>query len=491
MIVNLAGFNIDIENISILEKSLNSENNTEIKETFKKLHWTPETISASYARISRCSDPISKIREQARSEIDKARLSNQNIIFEMGHSSIAEHAFFNIDIIGITRLLSEELEKSRLLSFTEKSQRYIKIGEDIFTPLSFKKDRDFFNRYVNLTKELFDTYTFIHSELERYFIEKYKVDEKSPIYKNVINLAKEDARYILPLATLTQLGLSGNARSLEKLISKLRTLKLKEANELGDKIYEEIVKYAPSLIRYVSPKQQNSEYLEGINIDIFESRENNLDKDVDLIDYDTNGESNIAILFLIKNSSLSYEEAKNIISKMGKNDILEILKRSVSDLNFYDPLTREYESLYFGFSINISATAFAQFKRHRMATIIDGKYDPKLGIKIPKSIIDINQKELFLEKIGKIDAIYSEATHKFGDDATYILSNAHKKNLYIKLNFRELAHISRLRLDKHSQWDIKEIVSSMLKEVEKKYPKLSLLLSSKDDFLESKKRFLD
>src|SRR3989339_1767021 len=70
----------------------------------------------------------------ARGEVKKARLSNKNIVFEMGHSSIAEHAVFNIDVIGVSRLLVEEIERFRLASYTEKSQRYVLLADDFVIP---------------------------------------------------------------------------------------------------------------------------------------------------------------------------------------------------------------------------------------------------------------------------------------------------------------------------------------------------------------------
>ena len=57
-------------------------------------HFTPETLSAAYARISRNPAPIPELRDKARKEVDKARRSNQAIIFGLGHSSVAEHAVF-------------------------------------------------------------------------------------------------------------------------------------------------------------------------------------------------------------------------------------------------------------------------------------------------------------------------------------------------------------------------------------------------------------
>ena len=107
--VRLAGYNVDSSLLSSLDNPAA----------------TPETISAAYARVSRSPKTVTELRSDALREINKARRSNQNIIFEMGHASIAEHAVFNFDIIGISRLLAETVESIRLASFTEKSQRYV------------------------------------------------------------------------------------------------------------------------------------------------------------------------------------------------------------------------------------------------------------------------------------------------------------------------------------------------------------------------------
>ncbi|MCK4671168.1 MAG: FAD-dependent thymidylate synthase, partial [Candidatus Aegiribacteria sp.] len=112
MRIELAGFNTDIQNGG----------------------GTPETLSASYARISRDPRPIDVLRKEAAGEVEKARASNRRIVFEYGHGSVAEHAVFNFDVIDISRLAAEELQNFRLASFTEKSQRYIRIGKDLILP---------------------------------------------------------------------------------------------------------------------------------------------------------------------------------------------------------------------------------------------------------------------------------------------------------------------------------------------------------------------
>ncbi|MDI6616487.1 MAG: FAD-dependent thymidylate synthase, partial [Syntrophaceae bacterium] len=119
MKVILAGYNIDHEVIRECGA---------VPEGAERL--TPETLCAAYARISRNPLPVDELRAEARSEVEKARRSNRTIVFEMGHSSIAEHAVFNVDILDVSRLAVEEIEKFRLCSYTEKSQRYIRLEDD-------------------------------------------------------------------------------------------------------------------------------------------------------------------------------------------------------------------------------------------------------------------------------------------------------------------------------------------------------------------------
>ena len=65
--------------------------------------------------------------------------------------------------------------------------------------------------------------------------------------------AKEDARYCLPLATETQLGMTVNARNVELMIRRLAASPLAEAREYSRRLYEATHVVAPSLVRYTEP----------------------------------------------------------------------------------------------------------------------------------------------------------------------------------------------------------------------------------------------
>jgi len=158
MEIYLAGYNIDADVIEELKATHPERDDI-----------TPETLAASYARISRDPAPINELRKSARQEVTKARKSNSTIIFKMGHHSVAEHAVFNFDIIGVSRFVMEEIEKFRLCSFTEKSQRYITLENDYVLPQEIKgtplaeefeamiqKQNGFYHTlYTKLKKEVF------------------------------------------------------------------------------------------------------------------------------------------------------------------------------------------------------------------------------------------------------------------------------------------------------------------------------------------------
>jgi thymidylate synthase ThyX len=207
MRIILAGYNVDSSVLEELKK--NSPPREDV---------TPETLSASYARISRDPRPADELRAAARTEVERARRSNQTIIFKMGHHSVAEHAVFNFDIIGVSRLAIEEIERFRLCSFTEKSQRYITLGEDFVVPEEIRRAglEDLFTSTVRAQNVLYHRF---YGRLRPHVFDKFRESAADPKNHAVLDgWAKEDARYIVSLATQGQLGLTLNARNLELLI---------------------------------------------------------------------------------------------------------------------------------------------------------------------------------------------------------------------------------------------------------------------------------
>ena len=123
-----------------------------------------------------------------------------------------------------------------------------------------------------------------------------------------------------------------------------------------------------------------------------------------------------------------------------------------------------------------------------MATIIAQDYEPQLGVTIPPAICAIGQQKQFLEIMRKTQDAYEQIREKAPLAAPYILTNAHRKRVLMKVNARELYHLARLRADGHAQWDIRQLAEEMLKKAKKVMPLTLLLACGKDSFADLYKK---
>lgn len=457
MKIFLAGYNLDADVIESLKQ--NKENSSDA---------TPEVLSASYARISRDPRPINELRASARLEVELARQSNQNIIFKMGHSSIAEHAVFNFDIIDVSRLALEEIEKFRLCSYTEKSQRYQKLDAVFLVPYEIKR-----------------------SGFENLFIETIK--RQNEFYNILITkgIEPEDARYITSLSSLGQVGMTLNARNLELLFRRFAANPLEEVRQIGIALYKEVKNIAPSIIKHTEPTLFEKYTYPNLKDWTDKNINRNPKKgkeEVLLISRDSDGDSKILAALLHTSSLMPYKQCLKQIKQMGESQKKDFIKNVFRNMEFFDPVVREFEFSDIIFEIVLSSACFGQLKRHRIATLTSQRYDPLFKITVPPKIKEAGLENAFIKTAKLTEKAYYKIYEKEKEAASYILTNAHKKRILFKCNIRELYHISRLREDKHAQWDIQDITKKMTNLAKKLMPISTLLIGGKDAYPEVYKK---
>jgi flavin-dependent thymidylate synthase len=480
MKILLAGYNVDYNLLCELKEK-----------SALKQDITPETISAAYARISRSPKPVDELRSDARAEVEKARKSNRNIVFEMGHSSVAEHAVFNIDVLGVSRLLTEEIEKFRLCSYTEKSQRYVLFDKDFVVPEEIV-EAGLKNVFVETVQMQNGFYRSLYEQLRPYVFEQNKALAENPANKSMLEgWAKEDARYAIALATETQLGMTINARNLELMLRRLAALPLAEARLYSEKLYAATRDIAPSLIRYTEATD-NDRYTRrnlcamGKNLPVAAV---NKSQDVRLISATRDADTEAAAALLFASSGLRYDHCLRQARQMSVREAKALFNTAFENIQPYDAVLRELENVDLLFELVMSASCFAQLKRHRMATIVSQHYDPALGVTVPKTVRAIGRQKDFIAMIKKTNSVHALIKQKNPDAAAYVLTNAHRKRVLMKLNAREIYHFARLRADRHAQWDIRDLSEKMLKQARKVMPLTLMMACGKDGFAAQQKKF--
>ena len=119
---------------------------------------------------------------------------------DMGHMSPFEHASFTFAIEGISRNCSHQIVRHRLASFSQQSQRYVRMkGEYVVPP------------YVYWHEELLLEFNHALENADKAY---NKLVEGLMRYGRTEKEAIEDARYILPSACTTKMEVTMNVREL-------------------------------------------------------------------------------------------------------------------------------------------------------------------------------------------------------------------------------------------------------------------------------------
>ncbi len=456
----LAGYNLDAEVLAELARACPQPPDL-----------TPETLSAAYARISRDARPVDTLRRLAREDVARARAMNKRIVFGLGHHSVAEHAVFNFDVIDVSRLAIEALEAHRLASYTEKSQRYVRLGRDFRVPDEWaaagldQPFRDYsmrgFDRYQRILDALVAS----------------GVDAK---------LAGEDARYVLPLAVLGQLGMTLNARSLEHVILRLSGNPLAEVRKLATQLLNLATPIAPSLLRYMDPGPYDlcraDDFAAAVRAVLPEPTAPSPISDmptVRMVDATKDGDTRILAAMAMGDLEGDLATAITRVGGLDEAGRRRLFQAATHRMGVHDALPREFEHGLMTFELVMSAAAFGQFKRHRMTSLTCLAYDPNLGLTIPPAIAKAGLTDL----VQEADADARELVALLGADkpaAAYAWTNAHRRRTVLTTNLREFYHISRLREDEHAQWDIRTLVGAMSEQARRAFPVCAALLGGKD-----------
>ena len=126
-----------------------------------------------------------------------------------GHWSVFEQAFMTLEI-NTTRGLAAQILRHRSFTYQEFSQRYQDVShirEDI--PLPELRNQDTKNRQNSIDDVDSKVVDKFNGKMRKHF------DASIDLYKEMLHdgIAKECARFVLPLATPTRLYMSGSVRS--------------------------------------------------------------------------------------------------------------------------------------------------------------------------------------------------------------------------------------------------------------------------------------
>lgn len=214
----------------------------------KLMQYTPEpekTIAAA-AKLCYSSSGVEDILNNLTQENAEKFL---DMLMSFGHESPIEHVSFTFAVEGISRSLSHQLVRHRIASYSQQSQRYVKLDQfQYIIPPEIENDDEAKRLFVEHMKESQDIYDKLVHRLKKSYILKgldERVSEKKAI---------EDARYIFPNACETKVVFTMNARSLINFFHHRCCDRAQwEIRNMANEMLKEVKSIAPKLFKYAGP----------------------------------------------------------------------------------------------------------------------------------------------------------------------------------------------------------------------------------------------
>lgn len=198
----------------------------------KLIRYTPEPDKTVAMSAHLCYSPIgaAEIEENL---TDEKVASLVKMLGRMGHTSTFEHVSFTFAIEGVSRVLTHQLVRHRIASYSQQSQRYVKEHDfERIVPPSIARDPAVKARFDELCNAIQGFYNDMTEA----------------------GIPAEDARYILPNATETKIVVTMNARSLLHFFELRCCSRAQwEIRELANCMLEEVRQVAPVLFAKAGP----------------------------------------------------------------------------------------------------------------------------------------------------------------------------------------------------------------------------------------------
>lgn len=222
----------------------------------KLLSYTPqpEKVISMAAKLCYSSVGVEGIEENLTEEsVDKFL----NMLINIGHESPLEHVSFTFAVEGISRACSHQIVRHRIASYSQQSQRYVKLDQfEYIIPHEIneiEKARELFIDSMKKDQEVYDKLVDILFEKHYNNLIKYGKNEKEA-KSQAEKKAIEDARYVFPNACETKMVFTMNTRSLYNFLDHRCCERAQwEIRELAIEMLRQLKEVAPILFKNSGP----------------------------------------------------------------------------------------------------------------------------------------------------------------------------------------------------------------------------------------------
>ena len=446
------------------------------------------------------------------------------VLLEYGDDSVAELGEAQIAIEGLSNIAVKKIEDRRIgLSYLEKSSRYVTWNKKENGKYRFYRDEKimsskFANMYEDSCNLSFDIYSkniepMVNYIRGKYPIEKYSfkdsTDGKEKLFgklKNEMDIKSANMIYkgstkakaldilrgLLPASTLTNVGITGNGRAFEYLLTVLGSSELDEEQKLASKIKNELDTTIKSFVRRADDKYGKAfqKYLKDVKnkakiVTKKEIKSNPVKGTITkLTDYESEKQALDTIITCImyeQSPSTSYQNIMQQVKKISTKRKIEIIDEFTKiRTNRRHRPSRAFENTYYTFDLCNNFGMFRDFHRHRALTLERQLLTTDHGYVLPKEIETVGLEKDFKECMNNSKITFEKIRKKLPEQSQYVVNFAYNYPYFMKLNLREACHLIELRTIPQGHIDYRRVAQEMYKQINKVHPNISKIMKFVD-----------
>lgn len=425
---------------------------------------------------------------------ERARDFFARILAGYGDDSIGELGGVHIAVENVSNIACKVLEDARIgLSPLEKSSRYVRFDDKVDGRYRFYQDPDVAKsphakRYNQALTALFDTYAGLIEPMIAWVKEQFpqQPDESDRAYEAATKAkALDSIRGLLPAATLTNVGIFGNGRAFEYLLTKMYASDLTEIRELAASIHAELRTVIPSLVARANDEKYGQASIEFIKATrtlakkaAAKELQGSTDKSADaplvtLVDYDRDAEDKVLAALLYPETALSLDELRKQVktfSAAKRHGLMQELAAKRGNRRHRPGRAFENTSYQFDFVVNFGA--YRDLQRHRMLSQERQLLTVAHGYDMSKEVVTAGHERVFRAAMDQVAEAYAAIAPDFPEQAQYVVPFGYRLRYRMTLSLRELYHLVELRSTPQGHPDYRLVAQEMYRRVKDVHPLL-------------------
>ena len=471
----------------------------------------PEVVKgALFARYSRSPKSLRRLFldefvesagvAAARVGTGRAEQLYERVFLEYGDDSVAQLGGVHLACEQSSQILAKVLEWGRLAAYLEQSTRYVPYNdrpggrwryllppEIEGTPLS--------DRFAAFCDRSFETYARWLDPMQDFYRRAFpKAPSDSDfVYRMSIRAkACDTLRGLLPAATRSNVGIYATGQAYEQLLLRMRAHPLHEVREFGDLMLTELRKVIPAFLTRLDRPDRGgvwSEYLaetreaiERAAPDVLPAGPPTSTDEVELTEFDPEGEIKVAAAALYAASDLSDRQLLERARRMGAEDRAAVLRAYVGRrTNRRHKPGRAFERTSYRFDVVCDYGAFRDLQRHRLLTIEWQPLGPGHGYELLPEVEDAGLLDDWRSVMEQSAELHSSMIGAgLTDAAQYAVSMAYRIRFYMHVNAREAMHLIELRSTPQGHAVYRRIAQRMHRLIEDVHPAIAGAMSFVD-----------